>query len=269
MKNPFRRSARPQVKTPDDRMTLTDHLAELRTRIIRGLLAVVIGIVVVLAFYNPVMDFLLEPYRQLCALKPQFCELSNGNVISTAPLEGFSTRLSIATYGGIILALPVLMWQIWRFIVPALHAKEKKYAIPFILCSVLLFLAGGYVAYWTLEKALDFLISWAGEDVQSIFRVSEYVRLVGLMVAAFGIAFEFPVLLVFLQLVGVLTPQTLLKGWRYAILTIFVIAAVITPSGDPYSMMALALPMSVFFLVAVLIGYVFQRRKRAAQPAAT
>ena len=269
MKNPFKRAERPQVKTPDDQMTLTDHLAELRTRIIRGLLAVVVGIVIILAFYDPVMDFLLEPYRQLCALKPQFCELSNGNVISTAPLEGFSTRLSIATYGGVIIALPVLMWQLWRFIVPAMHAKEKKYAIPFILCSLALFLMGAYVAYWTLDKALDFLISWAGEDVQSIFRVSEYVRLVGLMVAAFGIAFEFPVLLVFLQLVGVLTPQTLIKGWRYAILTIFVIAAVITPSGDPYSMMALALPMTFFYLVAVLIGYLVQKRRRAAQASAT
>jgi sec-independent protein translocase protein TatC len=99
--------------------------------------------------------------------------------------------------------------------------------------------------------------------------VSEYVRLVGLMVAAFGIAFEFPVLLVFLQLVGVLTPQTLIKGWRYAILTVFVIAAVITPSGDPYSMMALALPMTFFYLIAVLIGYIIQKRKRAAQTAAT
>ena len=120
--------------------------------------------------------------------------------------------------------------------------------------SVALFALGGYVAYWTLEKALDFLISWAGADVQSSFRVSEYVKLVGLMVAAFGIAFEFPVLLVFLQLVGVLTPQMLLKGWRYAILAIFVIAAVITPSGDPYSMMALALPMTFFYLVSIVIG---------------
>ena len=84
------------------------------------------------------------------------------------------------------------------------------------------------------------------------------------MIAAFGISFEFPVLLVFLQIVGVLTPQTLIKGWRYAILTVFVIAAVITPSGDPYSMLALALPMSLFYLLSVLIGYLFQRRKRAA-----
>ena len=154
------------------------------------------------------------------------------------------------------------MWQMWRFIVPALHAKEKKYAIPFVAQSVVLFALGGFLAYWTLEKALEFLIDWAGSDVEANFRVSKYVSLVGLMVAAFGIAFEFPVLLVSLQLVGVLTPQTLLKGWRYAIMAIFVIAAVITPSGDPYSMLALAIPMSLFYLISILIGYVVQRRRR-------
>ncbi len=268
MKMPFRRPEKPVAKSPEDRMTLVEHLAELRTRIIRAGLAVIIGIIVIIAAYDSVLGFLLRPYRELCQLKPNFCGMSGGDLISTAPLEGFGTRLTIASYGGMILALPVIMWQLWRFIVPALHAKEKKYAIPFVLSSVLLFLMGGYVAYWTLEKALDWLISWSGNDVQAIFKVSEYVELVLLMVAAFGIAFEFPVLLVFLQLVGVLTPQTLIKGWRYAILAIFVIAAVITPSGDPYSMMALALPMSVFYLIAVVIGWMFQKRKRANEAAA-
>jgi sec-independent protein translocase protein TatC len=264
MKTPFSKDDRPTAATPDDQMTLTEHLAELRVRIIRALLAVTIGIVVILAFYNPLLDFLLRPYRNLCELQPTYCELSDGNIISTDAVAGFTTRLSVALYGGILLALPVIMWQIWQFIVPALHAREKKYAIPFILSSIVLFILGGLVAYLTLEKALEFLISWSGEAVQTIYAVDKYIRLVGLMIAAFGISFEFPVLLVFLQNVGVLTPQTLIKGWRYAILTVFVIAAVITPSGDPYSMLALALPMSLFYLLSVLIGYLFQRRKRAA-----
>ena len=152
---------------------------------------------------------------------------------------------------------------------PALHAKEKKYAIPFVLSSVGLFLLGGFVAYWTLGPALEFLISWAGSDVEANFQVSKYISLVGLMIAAFGIAFEFPVMLVFLQLVGVLTPQMLLKQWRYAIVAIFAIAAVITPSGDPYSMMALAGPMTVFYLISILIGLVAQKRKQSREAAAT
>ena len=131
-----------------------------------------------------------------------------------------------------------------------------------------LFALGAAVAYWTLTPALDFLISWAGSDVKANFQVSKYVSLFGLMIAAFGITFEFPVLLVFLQLVGVITPQTLRKQWRYAILIIFVIAAVITPSGDPYSMMAMAVPMSLFYAISIIIGSIAQKRKLAAQAAA-
>ena len=265
MKLPLRRDKRPKLASPDDRMTLIEHLAELRSRIIRCLLAVVVGIIVLLALYDHVLDFLRRPYESLCSRnKPNLdCQL-----FTLGPLEGLTTRLSICTYGGIVLALPVIMWQIWRFIVPALHAREKKYAIPFVLSSVFLFLLGGAVAYWTLTPALDFLISWSGTGVKANFQVSKYVSLVGLMIAAFGITFEFPVLLVFLQLVGVITPQTLMKQWRYATVLIFIIAAVITPSGDPYSMMALAIPMVIFYAISVVIGIIAQRRKRAAAAAA-
>lgn len=264
MKIPFR-SGSEKLKTPDDRMTLTEHLSELRTRIIRSVLAIVVGIIVMLAFYDQVLDFMRRPYEKLCRDNPGKlnCELQ-----FLGPLEGFSTRLSICTYGGIILALPVILWQIWRFIVPALHAKEKKYAIPFIISTCVLFLVGAGVAYLTLTPALDFLIAWAGEDVQANFQVSKYVSLFGLMMAAFGITFEFPVLLVFLQLVGVLTPQTLMRQWRYAVVIIFVIAAMITPSGDPYSMMALAAPMSIFYGLSILIGRIAQKRKQAREAAA-
>lgn len=267
MKVPFRGDPdRTKIKTPDDRMTLTEHLAELRTRIIRSVLAIVVGIIVLLAFYDQVLRFLRKPYTDLCKRKPSLNCV--GSLQFLSPLEGFTTRLSICTYGGIILAMPVIMWQLWRFIVPALHAKEKRYAIPFVISSVLLFILGGVVAYWTLGPALDFLISWAGSDVQANFQVSKYISLVGLMIAAFGVTFEFPVLLVFLQLVGVLTPQLLLKQWRYATVIIFVIAAVITPSGDPYSMMALAGPMMIFYVISIVIGFIAQKRKRAREAAA-
>ena len=265
MKNPFRRSAsQVKVASPDETMTLVEHLAELRTRIIRSLGAVVLGVIVILAAYDWVLELMRRPYEQLCEQKPDLtCDLQ-----FISPLEGFSTRLSISTYGGIILALPVILWQIWRFIVPALHAKEKKYAIPFIVSSVVLFLMGATVAYFTLTPALDFLISWSGEGVKANFQVSKYVSLFGLMVAAFGVTFEFPVLLVFLQLVGVLTPQTLLKNWRYATVIVFVVAAVITPSGDPYSMMAMAIPMALFYFISIVIGLVAQKRKLAREAAA-
>ena len=267
-----RRPERPKVKTPDDVMTLTDHLGELRVRIIRCALAVTLFAVLIIAFYDQVLDFLTQPYIDLCLRRgDDFCgfDASTGQAPLNFfdPVEGLSTRLRIATYGGLILAMPVVLWEIWRFIVPALHAKEKRYAIPFILSSVLLFLLGGLLAYLTLGKALEFLISWAGSDVEPLFQVSKYVRLVMLMVAAFGVGFQFPVLLVFLQLVGVVTPQQLLKGWRYALVGIVVVAAVITPSGDPISLAALAVPMTVLYLIAVGIGLLFQRRKRRLEPA--
>lgn len=266
--------SRPRIKSPDDVMTLTEHLAELRVRLIRCALAVILFAILIIAFYDPVLEFLLRPYENLCAAKGAgYCgAITNENgepqLFTLDPIEGFSTRLRIATYGGLILSLPVIMWQIWRFVVPALHAKEKKYAIPFILSSVLLFLLGGAIAYLTLEPALQFLIAWSGEDVEQVYQVSKYVRLVTLMVAAFGVGLEFPVLLVFLQLVGVLTPQQLLGFWRYAVVLIAAVAAVITPSGDPISMAALALPMLVLYFVAILIGWVAHRRRLKHEAAA-
>lgn len=265
MRRPFRA---PAPKSPDATMTLSEHLQELRFRIIRSALAVAFGAILIIVFYNRVLEFLLVPYENLCERKGgDFCGATDEPLNQLDPLEGFSTRLRVGTYGGIILALPVILWQIWRFIVPALDRKEKKYAIPFIISSVLLFALGGTIAYLTLEAALEFLISFAGEDVGQVFQVSRYIRLVGLMVAAFGIGFEVPVLLVFLQLAGAVTPQTLARSWRYAIVIIFVLAAVITPSGDPISLIALAGPMMVLYFAAILIGLLFQRSRRRAEAA--
>lgn len=266
-----RRAPRPSLHTPDDTMTLTEHLGELRVRIIRSALAVMVGAIVIIAFYDQVLDFLTGPYVRLCRSKvltdPDFCgfdpdSAGDPTLFILDPLEGISTRLKVGSYGGLIVAMPVILWQVWRFIVPALHSKEKRYAVPFILSSIVLFFLGGFLAYITLEPALEFLISWAGDDVGQVFQVSRYIRLVALMVAAFGVGFQFPVLLVFLQLAGVLTPRQLLQRWRYALLIIVVLAAVITPSGDPVSLIALSVPMSILYFVSIGIGSVFQRRKR-------
>ncbi|MDQ3469920.1 MAG: twin-arginine translocase subunit TatC [Actinomycetota bacterium] len=267
--------ARPKLQTPDDEMTLTEHLGELRVRIIRSALAVALFAILVVAFYDQVLDLLRAPYDRLCESKPEdFCGVTVGpdgrpTLFNFDPIEGFATRLRIGSYGGLILAMPVVLWQVWRFIVPALHAKEKRYAIPFICSSVLLFLLGGLLAFLTLEKALEFLISWSGEDVSQAFQVSKYVRLVMLMIAAFGVGLQFPVLLVFLQLVGIVTPQQLISQWRYAIIGIVVVAAVITPSGDPISLAALAIPMTVLYVVSVVIGKFVQRRRRRKEAMAT
>lgn len=272
----FRRAAKPDPV--QEEMSLTEHLAELRMRIIRAGLAVFIGALLVFAFYNTVLNWLLEPYERLCKGKVaakdfDYCgssfDVATGQVklFSTDPIEGLSTRLKIGFYGGIILALPVVLWQIWRFVVPALHKHERKHALGFVISSTLLFLVGGAIAFSTLEKSLEFLIGWAGDDVDPLFQVQSYIRLVTLMVVAFGVGFTIPVFLVFLQLIGVLQPQTLLRGWRYAIVGIFLVAAAITPSGDPISLLALSVPMTVLYFGAILVGWVAQRRKRRAEAA--
>ena len=265
----FRRDK--QAET-NGQMSLIEHLSELRMRIIRGGLAVVLGAILVIAFYNTVMGWLLEPYESLCQRKPpEYCGRSfdpeTGKVLlfNSDPVEGLSTRLRIGFYGGVVLALPVLLWQLWKFIVPALHKTERGYAVGFVGSSITLFLAGGFIAFTTVERALEFLISWAGDDVDPLFQVQSYVRLVTLMVVAFGVGFTIPVLLVFLQLIGVLTPQVLLGAWRYAIVGTFFVAAAITPSGDPISLMALSVPMVVLYFVAILIGRIVQRRRQRAE----
>ncbi len=267
MKLPFRtRARRPMARTPDDEMTLLEHLAELRTRIIRSVLAVAVGTIGVLAFYGPILRALEKPYTSICRRDASLRCADNGLYI-LSPLEGFSTRVSISVYGGVIIALPVILWQIWRFIVPGLHKREKQYAVPFVVSSVLLFLLGGVIAYWTLDKALQFLIDFSGPDVRQAFQVSKYISFVGLMIAAFGVGLEFPLVLVFLQLVGVVKYQALFRGWRYAIVAIVAIAAVITPSGDPYSLAALSIPMLVLYFVAATIGMIVQRRRAKAAAA--
>lgn len=238
---------------------MMDHLNELRMRIIRCVLSVGIGFFLFLAFYDPIKNFLTQPYRNLCEKRPDFkCD---GSLYSLGPLDGFSARMKLCAYGGIVLALPVILWQIWRFVVPALSKKEKRYAVPFISSTVVLFAAGCGLAYWTLDKALEFLISWSGTDVTSTFQVTKYMMLVVLMMLAFGVGFLSPVLVVFIQLAGLVTPKTLVKQWRYAIMIIFVTAAVITPSGDPISMMALAIPLTILYLLAVFVGWLLVRNR--------
>jgi sec-independent protein translocase protein TatC len=241
-------------------MTLMEHLAELRSRIIKSMLALVLGTVVVFLAWEPVQRWFQGPYHHLCHQKKNLNCLTNGQFIVTDPLEGFGVRLKVAGYGGLVLALPVILWQIWQFIVPGLHKKERRYAVPFLAASLTLFTAGAAVAWLVFPKALDFLVSYSG-NVAPAFAQSKYISLLVLLMIGFGIGFLFPVFLVALELVGVVTPQRLARSRRGAIVAIWVVVAVATPSGDPYSLIALALPMCLFYEIAIIIGKIFVRRK--------
>ncbi len=234
-------------------MTIVEHLSELRRRIVISILAVTAGAVLVFIFYDRVLDFLVTPYSKITEGTDR-CGSEGCKLIVTDPIEGFMVRLKVATYGGIVVSLPVVLFQVWRFVTPGLNPKEKKYAVPFILASMLLFLFGGYVAWATFPKALDFLVKVGGGSVETFFAAGKYLSLVSLMIIAFGAAFEFPVLLIFLMLARVIDTSQLRRARRYAVVGITVLAAVITPSQDPYSLFFMAGPMYLFYEISILIG---------------
>jgi sec-independent protein translocase protein TatC len=242
---------------PGGQMTLMEHLTELRKRLVISVIALAVAMLIVTFFYNQLFDFLVEPYRQSQ-------DNPDAQLLQLDPLEGFGVRLKVTGYAGIALAMPVLLWQLWRFIAPGLYDNEKKYAIPFVGSALVLFFSGAGIAYWTMPKALDFLASIGGNDLTQQYSPGKYFQLITYMMLAFGAGFEFPILLVFLQLVGIISNEQLRQFRRYAIVGITVLVAVLTPSGDPYSMLALSVPMVIFYEVAILIGRWSARRKARA-----
>jgi sec-independent protein translocase protein TatC len=200
-----------------------------------------------------VVEFLVAPYQ---SVDP------TAQLYTTSLHELFTIRLQVSVYIGIIIAMPVLLWQIWRFVTPGLYPNEKRYAVPFVIAACILFLFGAVIAYLVLPAAIHFFLSVAGTDIKAIPTVDSYLTLNLFMMLTFGLGFEFPVLLVALQAAGVVTPRKLNSWRRPAIVVIAIVAAVITPSGDPISMLALAVPMYIFYEASILIGFLITRRKR-------
>ena len=234
-------------------MTLSEHLTELRRRLILSILAVCACGIVAFVFYASILHWFELPYCQTLP-KSQPCKL-----YVQGPLDGLSLRLKIAGYGGLVLALPVVLWELWRFITPGLHPREKRYSVPFILASLLFFGLGGFAAWFTFPHALRFLQSIGGPSLQAIYSPANYLRLIILLMVVFGVAFEFPVLLVALQVARVVTPARLASWRRWAIVLIFAFAAIVTPSSDPFSMLAMAVPMCLFYEGSILVGRILKR----------
>ncbi len=241
-------------------MTLVEHLTELRKRLIICVLAVAIGMLIAFLAYDWIFSFLIAPYRDIATSSNA---AFGGDLLQTDPLEGFGVRLKTSGYAGIALAMPVLLWQVWRFVTPGLYPHERRYAIPFVASALVLFVLGAGIAYYTLPRALEFLIDIAGEGFVTAFTAGKYFQLITYMMLAFGIGFEFPIVLVFLQLAGVVDAGALRRARRFAIVGICVLVAVITPSGDPYSMLMLSVPMVIFYEISILIGSFIAKRRAA------
>jgi len=230
-------------------MSVWDHLRELRGRITISLIAVAFGAIICFALFEPILGFILDPYE----------DITNKIFITTGPLDAFILRMKVAAYGGIVIASPVIFFQLWRFVTPGLYPNEKKYAVPFVIASVVLFVSGALVAILTFPRALDFLINIGGDDIEPLFTAPSYVSLVLVMVVAFGFAFEFPLLVVFLLLARIVETRQLRQWRRYTFLGIVVIAAVITPSQDPITLFALAIPMYILYEGAIVVGRLMRR----------
>jgi sec-independent protein translocase protein TatC len=247
----------------EGRMTFMEHLLELRSRVIKCAIAVGLGAIVGWFLYPSIISLLLHPYEQIADRS-----IAGGKLLATGPAEGFAIRLKLTAYVAIALAMPVLVWQLWQFVSPGLYKHEKRYALPFVFSAIVLFLMGASIAYWTLPQALNWLSNIGGSDITQAYTADKYFQLIAYMMLAFGICFEFPILLVFLQMSGFVKNQQLREYWRQTVVIITIVVAVATPSNDPISMLALTIPLVIFFFGAIAIGWVMERRKRKSAGAA-
>jgi sec-independent protein translocase protein TatC len=241
-----------------DQLTWLEHLVELRRRILICLGALVAATVIAWFAYDQVIAFMIGPYRHYLAQHPHQ-NISGGNLVITAPLEGFTTRLKISGYVGGLLAAPVWIWQTWRFVAPGLYKQERRYAAGFVLAAAALFAVGAATAVLVFPRAIAWMINVSGPDVAPLFSPSRYLGLYALACLIFGAVFTYPAFLVGLQLTGVLSSRILRRGRRYAVIVLCATAAVITPSSDPFSFLAMAVPMIVFYEGAIIVGRLLHR----------
>jgi len=238
-------------------MPLTAHLEELRTRLIRSLIAVGVGFLICYAFKEKLFWIISRP---LIGVLPQ-----GSFMIFTGLPEAFFTYLKISFFAGLFLASPVVLYQIWKFISPGLYQKEKKYVVPFVITSTLLFVGGVCFAYFlVLPPAYKFFVDFSTDFFRPMFTLREYLSLTLKLLLAFGIVFEIPVFLFFMTKIGLVNPRILARQRKYAILIIFIAAAILTPTPDAFTQILMALPMMVLYEIGILISKWGERSRPAA-----
>ncbi len=214
------------------------HLEELRSRIFKAALAVIAGAIVAFIFRDWIFDLLVAPYEAV---------VQDRNLVFFRPTEAFSLFMRIALFGGFILASPVVIYQLWRFTSPALTRREKKWVIPIVMVLVLLFLSGIAFGYWSLQRGLGFLLDFGSDQIDPTIGGSHYLSFALRFLLVFGFSFEFPVFLFAAAAMGVVDWRTLARGRRWAVLAIVTIGAVVTPSGDPLTLLLLSVPLYLLY----------------------
>jgi sec-independent protein translocase protein TatC len=235
------------------KMSFLEHLEELRRRLIVSLVALLGGFLIALIFIERIVDFVYKPLSAV---------LGGGRFIYTEPTEGFMLRMKIAGLAGLFVGLPIILWQAWRFIAPGLYAHEKKFAIPFVLFSTVFFTLGAAFSHYTVFPwAMLFFAQFQRPDMEFLPRVDPVFSLYVRMMLAMGLVFEMPTLAFFLARIGLITPRTLIRNFKYAVLVIFIVAAVLTPGADVASQCMMAGPMLVLYVLSIGIAWAFQKRR--------
>jgi sec-independent protein translocase protein TatC len=234
------------------KMSFLDHLDELRRRIIVAVAAVGISFVVCWIFHERIFEFLSVPITQ---------HLGDRKLTYLSPTEPFMIYMKASFYAGIFLVSPVVLWQVWLFIAPGLYSREKRYAIPFLLSSSTLFVLGGVFAYQVgLPMTLNFLTNF-GHAFQEIVTATFYFDFALVVILGCAIIFEIPIVIFFLSVMGITNARFLLRNLRYAVLIIFIVAAIITPTPDIPTLMVFATPMLLLYLVGILVAWIFGRKR--------
>jgi sec-independent protein translocase protein TatC len=243
----------------DGRMALADHLRELRARLLRVVLVLVVAVIVALFFYNQLLGLVIGPYNQALAnIKPGTKTLATINGVG-GPLM---LQLKLSGVAAVVLTSPYWLLQIWGFIVPGLHPNEKRWTRLFAAVAGPLFLVGVAVGYYVLPKGLQVLIGFTPAALTNLVDFGEYFSFMTRMLLVFGVAFEIPLFVVLLNLAGILSGRTLGNHRPWIVIGTFVFAAVATPSTDPFSMLMLALPMTALFMVSEVIARLVDKRRR-------
>ncbi len=252
-------ASEPDAAPPPGSMTLTEHLRELRGRLFKSALAIVIGMVVGWIFYDQIYTFLSEPITKV--IDQAQAEGREIEVVVLGVTDPFTLKLKVSAMAGLVLSAPVWLYQLWRFVTPGLHKNEKRTAYLFVALGFPLFLTGIAMAYLVLPKGLDLLFGFTPENVGNFVEVSKYLTFFLRTALVFGLGFLIPLVLVALNVVGVLSGKRLLSWWRGIVFSVFVFAAVATPSGDPITMFVLALPMLLLVGSAIAFSFLNDRRR--------
>jgi sec-independent protein translocase protein TatC len=230
---------------------LMAHLDELRSRIFKAALAVVVGAIVAFVFRDWIFNLLIAPYEKVA---------DDRSLVFFRPTEAFSLFMRLSLFGGFVLASPVVIYQIWAFINPALSPRERRWVVPIVAALAVLFAGGIWFGYWSLARGLGFLIDFGGENLQPAIGGDFYLTFAIRFLLVFGIAFEFPVFLFLAAAVGVVGWRTLARGRRWAVLIIVTVGAVVTPSGDPLTLLLLSVPLYLLYEIDIwLIRFLLRR----------